>query len=164
MAAGDVLLFHRPTNIESFLENPMGTVMTALIHLTTRSRWNHAAILVDDNTYAEATDQGVRLTKLGTSTDQVWQIPVEYTDDDDRFAACNWAMARVGTRYGYWQAFMCGFNAVFQGLGIVIKKTDAVICSELVAESLWRAGHTAIRKDPALVSPGDLAKAFGVRV
>jgi hypothetical protein len=48
------------------------------------------------------------------------------------------------------------------GLGLVIKRTDAVICSELVSESLLRAGHPAINKDPALMSPGDLAERLGV--
>ena len=161
MAAGDVLLFHRPTSWASFRKDKFGTVMTTLIHLTTRSRWNHAAILVDEDTYAEATDRGVVLSQLGTSMDETLVVPVTYDDESSRFAACNWAAARVGTRYGFWQAFMCGLNNLLVGLGLVIKRTDAVICSELCSEALWRADHPAIRKDPALISPGDLAEALG---
>jgi uncharacterized protein YycO len=162
VSAGDVLLFSRPITWANFRRDKFGTVMCALIHLTTRSKWNHAAILLDDDTYAEATNEGVVLTDLGRTSDEVVHVPVTYDDDEDRFTACNWAAARVGTRYGFFQAFMCGTNSVLSGLGMVIKRTDAVICSELVSESLWRAGHPAITKDPALVSPGDLATAFGV--
>ena len=162
MSAGDVLLFHRPTTWANFRADKFGTVMTTLIHLTTRSKWNHAAILLDSDTYAEATDKGVVLSELGSSSDEVLQIPVTYDDEEDRFTACNWAAARVGTRYGFWQAFMCGANNLLVGLGLVIKRTDAVICSELCSEALWRAGHPKITKDPALISPGDLAEALGV--
>jgi uncharacterized protein YycO len=157
-----VLLFSRKVNATNFRADPFGTLMCALIHLTTRSRYNHAAILLDADTYAEAVNKGVVLSELGSSTDEVVQIPVTYDDDEDRFTACNWAAARVGTRYGYGQAFMCGLNTVMSGLGLVIKRTDAVICSELVSESLLRAGHPAINKDPALMSPGDLAERLGV--
>jgi uncharacterized protein YycO len=155
-------LFSRKVNATNFRADPFGTLMCALIHLTTRSRYNHAAILLDADTYAEAVNKGVVLSELGSSTDEVVQIPVTYDDDEDRFTACNWAAARVGTRYGYGQAFMCGLNTVMSGLGLVIKRTDAVICSELVSESLLRAGHPAINKDPALMSPGDLAERLGV--
>ena len=162
MAAGDVLVFHRKTTWANFRRDPFGTTMTALIHLTTRSRWNHAAIILDeDMNYAEATDRGVVVSPYGSSLDEVLKIPVRYDDETSRFAACNWAAARVGTRYGFWQAFMCGANNLLVGLGLVVKRTSAVICSELCAESLWRADHPAIRKDPALVSPGDLAEALG---
>ena len=162
MSAGDVLLFARKIDRHNFRRDPFGTLMCALIHLTTRSKWNHAAILIDEDTYAEATDKGVVLTELGISSDEVLLVPVIYDDEEDRFTACNWAAARVGTRYGFWQAFMCGANNLLVGLGLVIKRTDAVICSEMCAESLWRAGHPAMTKDPSLVSPGDLAEALGV--
>jgi uncharacterized protein YycO len=163
MAAGDVLLFSRSVNLRNLRKDPFGTFMCALIHLTTRSKWNHAALILDEKlNYAEATSEGVVVSAYGSSSDEVVKIPVRYDDDEDRFTACNWAAARVGTRYGFGQAFMCGTNNLLVGLGLVIKRTDAVICSELVGESLWRAGHPAITKDPALVSPGDLATAFGV--
>jgi uncharacterized protein YycO len=162
VSAGDVLLFSRKINGENFRQDPFGTFMCALIHLTTRSKWNHAALILDEKlNYAEATSEGVVVSAYGSSTDEVVKIPVRYDDDEDRFTACNWAAARVGTRYGFGQAFMCGANNLLVGLGLIIKRTDAVICSEMVGESLWRAGHPKITKDPALISPGDLAQALG---
>lgn len=140
----------------------MGTFFTFLIHTATRSHWNHAAILVSNHNYAEATAGGVRVTEFGTSTDEIICVPVAYDDEEDLLTAMAWATARVGTRYGWFNAFMCGANNVLVGMGLVIKRTSAVICSELVAECLVRAGDEHITKDPSLVSPGDLAEAFGV--
>lgn len=160
MKPGDVLLFHRPTTWANFLKDPKGTFFTALIHLSTRSRFNHAAIAISEQAYAEATAGGVAITLAGTSSDEITVISPAYDDEDDRNEAVAWAVARTGERYGYFNAFMCGANNVLVGLGVVIKKTDAIICSELVAESLERAGFD-FGKDSALVSPGDLATAFG---
>jgi uncharacterized protein YycO len=147
---GDVVLFH----------NPHFNIMTALIHLTTRSQWNHAALVVGPDEIIEATDKGVQRAKLSSKTDNLLVIGVEYTDEDDRFDAVAWASARAGVRYGYFNAFMCGVNNVLAGLHLAIKKTDAIICSELVAESLVHAGFD-FDKDCSQVSPGDLATYFG---
>lgn len=181
MTPGDVLLFHRPTTLESFRKDPKGTLFTALIHLTTHSKWNHAAIAISDTHYAEATAGGVQITHLPVSDEVIGECakfggvsriadpdgsiiqitPPPFDDDDDRLTAVAWAVARTGVRYGYFNAFMCGANTVLVGLGLVVKRTDAIICSELVAEALERAGYD-FKKDSALVSPGDLADAFSV--
>lgn len=158
---GDILLFHRPTTWANFRRDPLGTFFTALIHISTRSKWNHAAIMVSETAYVEATASGVRLTMLGETTDEVASVVLFFDDDEDCNTVVAWALARQGVRYGYFNAFMCGLNNLLVGLGVVIKRTDAIICSELVAEALERAGFD-FGKDSALVSPGDLATAFEV--
>jgi uncharacterized protein YycO len=154
--AGDVVLFHHPT----------WNLFTWLIHFTTRSIWNHAAIVVgvdaaDATIIAEATASGVRESRLRDTKDSVCVIPVKFDDEEDQLTAVAWAVARVGTRYGYFNAFMCGVNNVLVGLHLVIKRTDAIICSELVAEALERAGFD-FGKDSSQMSPGDLATFFGI--
>ena len=161
MRGGDILLFHRDSSPANFSKDPNGTFFTALIHWSTGSRWNHAALAISDTEYAEATAGGVRVTPFGSSSDEVLVVPVEYEDEEDRLDAIAWAIARTGVRYGYLNAFMCGVNNVLVGLGFCVKQTDSIICSELVAEALERAGFD-FDKDSALVSPGDLATAFGV--
>jgi uncharacterized protein YycO len=154
VAPGDVVLFH----------NPKFNIMTALIHLTTRSKWNHAALVTEvfpQVEIIEATDKGVTRAKLSDKRDHISIIHVSFEDEDDRYDAVAWAQAREGTRYGYFNAFMCGVNNVLVGLGLVIKKTDAIICSELVAEALEKAGFD-FKKDSSQVSPGDLATFFKV--
>lgn len=151
MKAGDVVLYHRPTF----------SLFTWLIHTFTRSRWNHAAIMISDVAVAEATSEGVRISLVDDTTDRQAFISVKYDDEEDRLAAIAWAVARTGVRYGYFNAFMCGVNNFLVGWNLAVKKTDAIICSELVAEALERAGFD-FGKDSSQVSPGDLAEYFGL--
>lgn len=152
---GDVVLFH----------NRGFNLMTFLIQLTTRSKWNHAAIVVavegDRVKIAEATSRGVLHAYLDEKADELLVIETDFDDEEDRMDAVAWAEARVGVRYGYFNAFMCGLNNVLAGLNLAIKKTDAIICSELVTEALEHAGFD-FTKDSSQVSPGDLASYFGV--
>jgi uncharacterized protein YycO len=168
MSAGDVLLFSRKTTLAAFRADPLGTTMTTLIHLTTRSRFNHAALDIGDGLMVEATAKGVSVNPIGSSDDIRGFEPFcagdlgctgRYTDNDLEEVLA-WSTARVGNRYGYLNAFWCGLRNVFPG-AVHIKHGDSLICSELVAEALQRAGHD-FGKDSALVSPGDLATHFGV--
>jgi uncharacterized protein YycO len=175
MAAGDVLLMHRPTTWANFKRDKFGTVMTALIHLTTRSRYNHAALDIGDGMMVEATSKGVTVGPIA-SVDEIRVIGAINDDEQWPWQGCGhpcgnayrgddleqtlaWSTGRVGWRYGYATAFFCGLRNVFPGFSIVQDK--AVICSQLVAEALERAGHD-FTKDSARVSPGDLAEHFGV--
>ena len=145
--------------------HPKFNMFTSLIHLTTRSRWNHASNIVDSGDgpfeVVEATGSGVVRSRLFSTKDEIRIIHVKYSDEEDRLNALAWAEARVGVRYGYFNAFMCGVNNVLAGLNLAIKKTDSIICSELVAESLEKAGFD-FGQDSSQVSPGDLATYFKV--
>lgn len=170
MSAGDVLLFHRPTTWANFRADKLGTVMTTLIHLTTRSRWNHAALDVGDGMMVEATSKGVAVNPIAsvdeigrpTSSDclLMHRAPCRgcYAGNDLEEVLA-WSTGRVGNRYGYATAFFCGLRNLFPGWSVVQDK--AFICSQLVAESLERAGHD-FGKSTEKVSPGDLAEHFGV--
>ena len=160
---GDVLLFHKRT----------WSLMTWLIHVFTKSRWNHAAMYLGEGKYVEATSGGVSVSTFsehfmtdGAADDDKHDLIVAlrvvgmYDDDDDRDDVLAFAAGRVGTRYGYFNAFFNGLRHVFPGR-IQIKFGDSVICSELVAEALERAGFDFL-KDSALVSPGDLGEALGI--
>lgn len=147
-------------------------IFQRLIHWSTHSRFNHAAIVIDTVPYemgvsagtfiAEATAAGVQRNSLYLKDQsELTFVSVPYDDEDDRLTAVAWATARVGVRYGYLNAVMCGLNNFLVGFNLSIKMTDSIICSELVAESLERAGFD-FGKDSSEVSPGDLATAFGV--
>ena len=174
MSAGDVLLFSRKSTWANFKADKLGTVMTALIHLTTRSRFNHAALDIGDGMMVEATSKGVAVNPI-RSTDEITRIsPMSFQvarvcraplicglfyDGNDLEEVLAWNTARVGWKYGYLNAAICGLRSMWPGLQIKVGKQ--AICSEIVAESLERAGHDW-GKDSALVSPGDVAEHFGV--
>lgn len=170
MREGDVLLFSRATTWANFRSDPMGTFFTALIHFTTRSRYNHAALDIGDGLMVEAVSGGVKVNPA-RSSDQITVVDAVCIRDDeldcggfymgnDLEETLAWATGRVGWKYGSLNAFWCGFRNVFPGAAH-IKHGGTIICSELVAEALARAGHD-FDKDYALVSPGDLAEHFGL--
>ena len=172
MAAGDVLLFARTTSVSNFRRDPFGTFMCALIHLTTRSKWNHAALDIGDGLMVEATAKGVSVNPI-QSSDEIYRIEFPGCTNNFRQAGCwgtyagndleqvlAWSTGRVGWRYGFGNAFWCGLRNLLPGIAH-IKHGRSIICSELVSEALERAGHDW-QKDTALVSPGDLAEHFGV--
>ena len=176
MAAGDVLLFSRPITWANFRRDPFGTFMCWLIHRTTRSRFNHAALDLGEGLMVEATSSGVRVNPIRSSDEitvvphavfsgRPWACKPGDKDDncyggDDKEQVLAWATGRVGWRYGFGNAFWCGLRTVFPGVAH-IKHGRSIICSELVSEALARAGHDWDR-DYALVSPGDVAEHFGV--
>ena len=172
MAAGDVLLFSRPITWANFRKDKFGTLMCALIHLTTRSKWNHAALDIGDGMMVEATNRGVSVNRIA-STDEIRVVPLSdrrmsvvctdlfgpFYGGNDLEETLAWAAGRVGWKYGYVTAALCGLRNMFPGWSIVQDK--AVICSQLVSEALERAGHD-FWKSTEKVSPGDLAEHFGV--
>jgi hypothetical protein len=176
VSAGDVLLFSRPITWANFRRDKFGTLMCALIHLTTRSKWNHAAVALDSEQMIEATNKGVVVSPI-RSSDEIRVIAIP--PDEGQFGGCGKALpctlpyhgndleetlavaaAAVGTRYGYFNAFWCGLRNLIPGAAH-IKTGKTIICSELVSFALMYAGHQW-HKDTALVSPGDLAEHFGV--
>lgn len=157
---GDVVLYHRPSSWANFRRDPLGTIMTALIHFTTRSKWNHASLAVEGGLVIEATSKGVVATPLEDTLDETLVVPVTYTDLDDLHDALDYARRQVGTEYGELNAFWCGLRNLFPGR-LQVSWGNTIICSELVAEALVRAGDDRIVKDPGLYSPGDIADALG---
>ena len=133
MSAGDVLLFHRPTTWENFKRDKFGTVMTTLIHLTTRSKWNHAALDIGDGMMVEATSKGVAVNLI-RSSDEIQRVPLSAYEWDGRCApgqclvtyvgddleqVLAWSTGRVGWRYGTLNAFWCGLRHVIPGVAHV---------------------------------------------
>ena len=130
----------------------------------------------------EATSKGVAVNPISGSVDEIRavHIPCDLPDyelkrrssadfcsdgiacyyGDDLEQVLAWSTGRVGWKYGTLNAFWCGLRNVLPGVAHV-KHGRTIICSELVAEALARAGHD-FDKDYALVSPGDLAEHFGV--
>lgn len=160
--SGDVLVFHTPTPIRTIWTPSLW--LPFLIHLTTRSRWNHAALSIgtDDageTMMIEATARGVAVNPTSSRQDEMRVVRLAY-EHNDKEEVLAFAAGRVGWRYGFFNAFMCGLRHVFPG-AVQIKIGNQVICSELVAEALERAAFDW-GKDTALVSPGDLAERLGL--
>lgn len=161
---GDVLLFHTQVTWRTVWMPSLFFVW--LIHVFTRSRWNHTALALgpDPSTcvqmMVEATASGgVQVNPVRSRNDELRIVRMSY-QGNDREEVLAYAQRRAGERYGFLTAFMIGLRHVFPG-ALILKLGDQVICSELVAEALERAGFDW-GKDAAAVSPGDIAEQLGV--
>lgn len=163
---GDILVFHTPVR-PGTVWRP-GVFFTWMIQVCTRSRWNHAAIALGPDRemgvpmMVEAvTSEGVRKSAIASreAGDEMRSAAVDY-QGDDREQAIDWALRRVGRKYGFVNAFMCGLRHLFPG-AVVFKVGDQYICSELVAEALQVAGID-FGKDASHVAPGDVAEKLGL--
>jgi hypothetical protein len=161
---GDVLLFHTDVTWRTAWQPSL--LFVWLIHVFTQSRWNHAALALGpdqasgDQMMVEATaSKGVQVNPVRSRSDELRIVRMSY-DGNDREEVLTFAQRRVGIRYGFLTAFMIGVRHVFPG-AVILKFGDQVICSELVAEALERAAFDW-GKDPAAVSPGDIAEKLGV--
>lgn len=152
MNPGDIVLVHGTSPLDR------------LVQLFTRSHWNHAALVVPGGRFVEANAHGVQ-TVPGTAYDHADMVVIPRPacwDPYDWAAATLFAqaMAHRHERYGYLQIAAIVLATITRG-HLAIKWDGTMICSELVARAYEHAGYIW-SKDPALISPADLAREFDV--
>jgi uncharacterized protein YycO len=135
----------------------------ALIRTVTRSRVNHAGLIIrDDGTTVEAQPKGARYGKVPANC---YIVHVPYATDEDRYQAVNAALACVGVGYNW--TGLAALAAAQYGLGWLpgvkakLASLDNLFCSQLVDYAL-HMGHVEAFDDGRAfgdVSPGDLLDA-----
>ena len=149
LQAADVLLVHG--------HHPLDLLTQA----ATRSRWNHAALVVTPSgDLIEMVNGGVRWGHLAhyAPADRI-VLRAEMTAEQ-RISACNYAMdiASRHERYSY-LGLLCVALRVVSGSRIELKADGAMICSEFVADCLGHGG-VDLGIDAPLVTPADLYRRF----
>jgi uncharacterized protein YycO len=145
--AGDFLLVHG----RDFVDR--------LISLGTRSKWTHAALVVDEQgTLVEATSGGVHyaaISKYERYDRLLVRLPLS---DEDRAEVHDFAvtMAEQHERYGFLTIAAIVLKLITR-LRLVLKLDGTFICSEFVARALGQGG-VIWERDPALMAPCDLAR------
>ena len=139
---GDVLVFHTPTPLRQIWRFSLW--LPLLIHLATRSRWNHAALAIGNSPaghalMVEATARGVAVNRVDSRNDEMRPIRLRYDGNDRTEVLASlqaaWACGMDGSPHSSAGSAM-SFREPHK-----IKFGNQVICSELVAESLERAGY-----------------------
>jgi len=137
-------------------------IVAKLIRLGTLSQWNHAVICIEGDVLVEARPVGVSFGKASNYDHIAWNQHENITEDR-RAAIVDYAVAQIGKPYGFLDIFTIFLRII--GLRIPpvklwnkLSKRQGFICSELVAESYYKAGFTLINKPINLVTPGDLAE------
>jgi uncharacterized protein YycO len=140
-----------------------------LIRVGTRSRYNHAFIVMDSvGRVIEADPGGARWAHLSDyGTDGMVFDTAEQLTPEQRQRVCDKAQILLGTPYGWTDIARLSLRCLGVNWGWLTQRADdeqAMICSQLVAACGEYAGVDWLcgREAPAAVTPGDLASRFTV--
>jgi hypothetical protein len=125
--------------------------------------WSHSALLVDSHgTLIEAMASGIEYGHLDRYRNQPYTLVRVGTtmSREDRDQAIAFARSCVGWEYGY-LTFVSIALSCLTGGRLSFGREAEEVCSGLVARALER-GATIFPRDPRGMTPGDLARYFGV--
>lgn len=135
--------------------------MDSMIRFFTRSRWNHAALVVSsDGTIIELLTRGIKKGSIHKySPDDCYLVDIEMRDED-RKQAVDYAhfMLKKHEKYGFLTIATIALKIITRSR-LVIKFDGTLICSEFVADALSEGG-IIWEKDTSLITPADLYRRF----
>jgi uncharacterized protein YycO len=125
------------------------------------SFWNHAAMIVDtDGTIIEAAGRGVRYNNIEEYKDVEYYLVNTKLNQQSRnqtVAACK---SFVKDKYGWFTILSIALQ-LLTGIEFQFSFGSSIICSALVAQSLWAGGYI-FDQNPFQMMPADLAAAFNI--
>lgn len=123
--------------------------------------WNHTAMIVDENgTIVEAVGRGVRYAHIDEYKDVEYYLVNTKLNKQSReqvVAACR---SFVKDKYG-WLTIASIATELLTGIKLQFSLNNSMICSAVVAQSLW-AGGIIFNRNPFQMMPADLASAFNI--
>jgi len=125
------------------------------------STWNHTAMIVDETgTIIEAAGRGVRYSHIDEYKDVEYYLvntKLNKQSCDQAVAACK---SFVKDKYGWLTIASIAFELI-TGIKLQFSINNSMICSGVVAQSLWAAG-VIFNRNPYQMMPADLASAFNI--
>ena len=128
-----------------------------LIRYFLHSKVNHAFVYIGEGKIVEANPTGAAVGYLTQYTDITWSR--EKLTKAQRTAICSRAKSLVGTPYGFLDIFFLWLDLLGIKLNFVanwVKRSDRMICSQLVAACYDVANAKLSEKPPYEVTPRDL--------
>lgn len=123
-------------------------------------QWSHCMLVLNEATFIEAAQKGVRLTSPAVLHDGDWELLETHVDEHDLAqiqAFCRAVLASKQT-YGFWTfaglALYC-----LTGSKLCVQRAGTSICSGLVSDALTR-GQYVWPRPPYAMMPGDLYRFF----
>lgn len=127
------------------------------------SHWNHSALIVsEDGKLIEAVGRGVSYGHINDYLNQEYYVVNTKLNKQSQQQAINAAKSYLDDKYG-WVTIISLTIELLTGVRIQFSTSNSIICSALVAMSLWAGGYVFDR-NPLQMMPADLAAAFNVRV
>ena len=153
---GDVILY-----------KSSGSLFDKMIEWTTRGPYVHVEIDLGDGKFIGAHnkpgDSGIVVHEGHPGRNVTPFTPKAAPDDLE--AALKWAEAQVGKEYGWFDIISNGIKVL--GIPLTLGEPGHWDCSDFVTRYLIIARASGplgrLAEDPGLVSPNDIARAYGVR-
>jgi len=125
------------------------------------SHWNHAAMVIDeDGTIVEAVGRGVITSNISEYKNvEYYYVSTKLNKQsrDQAVAACK---SFIKDKYG-WLTILSIATELVTGIKMQFTNSNTMICSAVVAQSLW-AGGVVFDRNPYQMMPADLAAAFNI--
>ena len=126
------------------------------------SHWNHAALIIDDKgTLIEAVGRGVSYGHINEYVDVEYYLVNTKLNKQSQEQTVNAAISFLNDKYG-WTTIGSLTVELLTGVRIQLSSSNSIICSALVAMSLWACGYV-FNGNPLQMMPADLAAAFNVK-
>jgi len=128
-----------------------------LIRYFLRSKVNHAFVYIGEGKIVEANPTGAAIGYITQYTDITWSR--ENLTKAQRTAICSIAKSSIGTPYGFLDIFFLWLDLLGIKVKFVanwVKRSDRMICSQLVAHCYIKANHRLCNKPEYEVTPQDL--------
>lgn len=152
---GDFILCHRRGPASAFIR------WGERIRFRSGARWSHAAYIETPDTIIEALGRGVVRNPLHVYRDIEYVLVHTYLSPEDLAQATAFVHTCLGQHYGFMIDAGIGLRFLMPGRGLWFGMNGTEICSGLVAQAQTR-GWANFPRNPASISPAELAEAYGV--
>jgi len=125
------------------------------------AHWNHAAMIIDeDGTIVEAVGRGVITSNISDYKNVEYYYVTTKLNKQSRDQATAACKSFIKDKYGWLTIFSIALELA-TGIKMQLTNSNTMICSAVVAQSLW-AGGIVFDRNPYQMMPADLAAAFNV--
>lgn len=127
------------------------------------SRWNHAAMIIDeDGTIVEAVGRGVITSNISEYINVEYYYVTTKLNKQSRDQTVSACKSFIKDKYGFLTIVSITLDLI-TGIKMQLTNSNTMICSAVVAQSLW-AGGIIFDRNPYQMMPADLAASFNIIV
>lgn len=145
-----------------------GDLPSRIVEWATHSRFSHCAVVIGHSQGRTQQVEAVRrgIVRSSIRDGQVLAVARVGHALPARARGLAWLAAQLGHPYSFWDIVSDGLGIVSDGRTPLLVAPSQYDCSSLATRFLLKAGYAlpdALADYPDRCSPGDLAKALGVR-
>ena len=156
---GDFILTHHKTIPAKIIR--VGQFIRYHGKMKPYAHWNHTAMIVDEKgTLIEAVGRGVVYGHIDEYNDVEYHYVSTKLNKQSREQAVLAAKSFLNDKYG-WATIASITLELLTGIKMQFSQSNTMICSAVVAQSLW-AGGVIFDSNPYQMMPADLAAAYDI--